>query len=296
MTDLDGLVATYLESRENNEDRDEYIEKLIQKWEEWKAEIKWDDLPILPPTLPADEKVIIKLGQSIPKLPFDENERNYLNSRVIDGLYELDEVRRLDMIGVWTTSTHGAYRWMCQQGHLESAKWIYAQLIGEVDSYGNDLTFLATCRNGHLEVVKWLMSLRVIDTETIYKGFLQACEKGKLEVAQFLKTTFDLNDTLYRELAFQEACHHGHIETAKWLYSLGLANATVGFTNSIFWCLYYDQYDHACARIRLIMETFPDLISALTQSEMRELRHVLDRQKLNSEVKTDLKKNELSDS
>ncbi len=51
------------------------------------------------------------------------------------------------------------FQCVCQNGHLEVAKWLYS--LGGVNIHAsNDYAFIYSCGNGHLEVVKWLKTIK----------------------------------------------------------------------------------------------------------------------------------------
>jgi len=101
-----------------------------------------------------------------------------------------------------------AFRWSCQNGHLEVAKWLIKLSQSEgfnlIDIHvGSEYAFQWSCQNGHLEVAKWLIELSQSE------GF----------------SLIDIHAK--SEYAFQLSCFKGHIEVAKWLIELSQSE---GFT------------------------------------------------------------------
>ena len=49
------------------------------------------------------------------------------------------------------------FRWACENGHLEVAKWLIETFEG-IDIHAvNEYAFRGACENGHLEVERWLI-------------------------------------------------------------------------------------------------------------------------------------------
>jgi hypothetical protein len=88
----------------------------------------------------------------------------------------------------------------------------------------NDM-FRWTCEKGHLEVAQWLVSLGGVNIHVNDDmAFLWICEKGHLEVAQWLVSLGGVNIHVNDDLSFRYACVNGHLKVAQWLYSLGGVN------------------------------------------------------------------------
>ena len=52
-------------------------------------------------------------------------------------------------------------------------------------------------------------------------AFLQACENGQLDIAQWLLTfKHDINISAKKEYAFRKACKNGHLNVAQWLLNI----------------------------------------------------------------------------
>jgi len=93
-----------------------------------------------------------------------------------------------------------------------------------VDKTNQD-KFNWACEKGHLEVAQWLYSLGDVNIHIFNEyPFRWACQKGHLEVAQWLYSLGDVNIHINDEEAFICTCRNGHLEVAQWLYSLGNVN------------------------------------------------------------------------
>jgi hypothetical protein len=109
------------------------------------------------------------------------------------------------------------------RGHLEVAKFLlekYPQTEVHEGLYCNRSSIEIACSEGYFDVVVWFFE-KYLDT-TIHDGFIEACAKGRLDIAKYLVkkyTTPSVNGTNLEDLCnigFVEACGHGHLEMAKW--------------------------------------------------------------------------------
>jgi len=114
-----------------------------------------------------------------------------------------------------------AFRWSCEKGHLEIAKWLH--LLGNKKGFSNKDHWKKT-------LAKWLYPLgnEINPPINIHHedAFICACKNGHLEIAKWLyilgnETGSPINIHADKEDAFKYACHNGHLEIAKWLYLLG---------------------------------------------------------------------------
>jgi len=97
--------------------------------------------------------------------------------------------------------------------------------------------FVIACLDGNLESAKneynnneeYYKSANEFGFKTFYGdkyeeiniAFMYSCTNGHLEVAKWLYSLKDKPDIhAYNESAFSSACANGHLEVAKWLYSL----------------------------------------------------------------------------
>ena len=139
------------------------------------------------------------------------------------------------------------FNYLCKNGHLEDAQWLY-QIKPSINiSANNEEAFRFACHSGHLQVAQWLYEIKPISIKNrniniiervsrwLYYFIIQnncvlnisaenefafrgACTNGHLEVAQWLyqiKPTLDIS-----EEAFRNACYGGHLEVAQWLYQI----------------------------------------------------------------------------
>lgn len=92
--------------------------------------------------------------------------------------------------------------------------------------------FILSCSNGHLEVAKWLYTFGLkLANRRIYAGvnvnvfersFCLSCQCGKLEVVQWLYLLNQpLNIQICDNFAFWVCCYYGQFDIAKWLYAIG---------------------------------------------------------------------------
>jgi len=170
-------------------------------------------------------------------------------------LYSLCEMHECGSVNVHVNDEE-AFRHSCLNGHLEVAQWLYSlSVLDRVNIYilNND-AFKKSCMNGHAGVVKWLYNLdkhvKKIDlhmlSEYLYKYsyerrhidmlewlctvdksfsinfdaiFIELCETGEMEL---LKKIYKLN--ILKKYTFPNAffssCIYGHINIAKWIYSI----------------------------------------------------------------------------
>ena len=88
------------------------------------------------------------------------------------------------------------------------------------DHHGKESAFRWACERGQLEVAQWLLSVKPdIDISSQHNyAFRFACCFGHLEVAQWL---FSVKKTIgNKEAAFRLACAKGHLNVAQWLLSV----------------------------------------------------------------------------
>ena len=148
------------------------------------------------------------------------------------------------------------FRWTCENGHLQIAKYIY-ELDPTFDiNCGDEYAFRNACKNGHLDVVVWLIDIskgKINYTSTNHQAFRWACEHGHIEIAKIilqvepnteinslsdyafrygcknnhviicewlLKICPDIDINIMDDWSFREACQEGSIDSAKWIVSI----------------------------------------------------------------------------
>lgn len=116
------------------------------------------------------------------------------------------------------------FMWSCCSGILEIAKWIYSldSPNNFIINRNNNYAFTHCCDNNFIDVVKWLYSLYVNNNIKIdvLNNFCGCCFTGKLELAQWLYYTSNLDLYKYYDDIFVYSCNKGFLDVAKWLYSL----------------------------------------------------------------------------
>lgn len=119
----------------------------------------------------------------------------------------------------------------CNHGYLKEAKWYY--YLHNVDiNIKNKKIFIHTFYANHLETVKWIYNLKEFNINNLdekWKNdmFLFHCSYGNLESAQWIYNLgVDIN--VCGKKSFIKACRYEHLEIAKWLHSLGTINIRSG--------------------------------------------------------------------
>lgn len=189
--DLDGFLETYHQS----DGTDEKIEDLIKRWEDWRENITW--------------------GQKIIPLPFEEDEINFLNSRVLDGINHLAQME---------------YKWdgyafcrLCSGDYFQTAKWFSHHFLDF--HIENDNPFGHACVGGNLELVKWVYSFHIeIDPYLLDEGpmsksiFTLALIEENFDICEWILTTFSMTRR-QAEDSFEWTCYFGRLNASKWIYS-----------------------------------------------------------------------------
>jgi hypothetical protein len=104
--------------------------------------------------------------------------------------------------------------------HPDIARWVW--YLGTPTLESKRKMFLFACLYGDLQIVKEL------DGDLEYdRGFLRACQRGHLEIAQYLYSLVSIDDL---QIYFNLACEYSKLNVAKWLYSLAPQRVDLPFT------------------------------------------------------------------
>lgn len=74
--------------------------------------------------------------------------------------------------------------------------------------------FIRSCEKGHLEIAQWLNSLGYIDTSIYQESSQECCTNGHLEIAEWLNFLIKI-----RNLSFITSCMYSRLKYSLWLNS-----------------------------------------------------------------------------
>lgn len=144
-------------------------------------------------------------------LPFSDEELNYLDSKFLDHLKDLEGTSLVE-------DDYSGYPFLNQasaRGYLDILQWALPSFMDKFEhKHSRDLLQYA-CYHGHLPVVKWIVSqFPTVDT---YWPFGDASYQGHLEILKFLEGKFP--DMEVGRFPLDSACRGGFLENVEWLYS-----------------------------------------------------------------------------
>ena len=118
----------------------------------------------------------------------------------------------------------GQFLTFIHNGKLAEIQTFYEQYKLHINiSADDEEAFIDACENGNLDVAQWLYQIKpTIDISVDQEAaFCYACQNGHLDVAQWLyqiKPTIDISAK--KKEAFRKACENGHLDVAQWLQTL----------------------------------------------------------------------------
>lgn len=214
MTDyIDGLIPMLKREYPNEWSELPEIRELIVKWDNYVSEFLTTKL--------------------LPKFPFSDNEKEYLQSSLLDGLYEIRWVpilaeRRRQSREDDLKDNFFSLRTVCGKGYLLTAQFLYSVWKNECLFHYQYMgsAFEYACIDGQLQVAQWLVSIYTFNKETLKYTAISSSQTAQFEVVKWLCTLIDANSTvvdismgstnLYNVL-FARACSRGCLELARWL-------------------------------------------------------------------------------
>lgn len=246
----DGLLSTIYKSCKDDDEwqkylsSDPYISKLKTKWDEWVACVLDDN---------RYEKIIIRIISKqkciymLQDLPFTQDEINYLNSRLIDGLYKGLSTGLSTGFPASRETTEDEDRFIstfdcaCNHGYLETVEWLY-NIRPSIHTKPYDSQFINVCANGHLCIVEWMDKQGFLPdktheiwssdhryciygrTNTIQLALADACINGHLDIAEWIYNKYTVRmsqisskNTSLVNIVFRYVCENGHLDMAKWM-------------------------------------------------------------------------------
>lgn len=163
----------------------------------------------------------------------------------------------------------------CEVGNLKICKWLYSFQNININ-HDDDSLFRMSCRRGRLEIAQWLYHISIneqIIKDDLYcqvekvkewandnkyhslnewiqqnyqikkitnnkidihaqnnQAFRSSCENGHLEVAKYVYSLGEIDENgtidihVYNDEPFRKSCANGHLEVAQFIYSFGKVN------------------------------------------------------------------------
>ena len=114
----------------------------------------------------------------------------------------------------------------CERGQLHIAQWLLDRDRERIMGHRFDRALRLACGRGHVGVTEWLLALARelpyrYNVDVLFAS-LCGCEHGSLDILQCLRARVPhLDIHAYHEDAFAQACEHGRIAVAQWLIAQG---------------------------------------------------------------------------
>lgn len=147
-------------------------------------------------------------------------------------------------------SRQWAFEIACTQGCLQLAQWLWTNFhddidVGNLNSENSDV-FWYVCMEGWVDVAKWLISDAHMPASSIpTSAFVAAFSFGHLDMAKYLTSLGIADIHVDDDLPFRVAVTHKHLDVAAWLISMGGVNIHAGYDESIRICVDNDYMDGA---------------------------------------------------
>jgi len=162
-------------------------------------------------------------------------------------------------------------------------------------------TFINLCQMDCLDQIKKLYNINInINSDTINKGFQNACMFGRIDIAKWLYSIENKPDIYYDNCsAFTNASFYGNLDILKWLYTIAppinpddvFKYACRGKNENVLkWLIsIYDEYDYEITTIGIIGHGFnnyeKNLIKKIRNME-KQINELQDYNKRN--IKTEI--------
>lgn len=287
--DLDGMIANIQSSSDFNEElsSNKYLSRLKELWDKWIIDCTGSEY--------------------MHEFPFSERDRDYLNSKMIDSLYNSMKESRQQNSYKMECFVQVFYD-MCLAGHLKVAKWLYFNWSSKIRKgffprftrsscllchiiHSHTTMFNEVCRNGHLEVLQWLRNSGVVClTEDQYKSaYESAICGGQISVADWFRT--EILPNFVPELGFVDGvfsivCINGRKEMGKWILQHLCHNINdINLNNAFYLSCCYGQLETAKWLKSLVPhvqidQTTETIITSLCSKGLLDMAEWLDSQQM----------------
>lgn len=151
---------------------------------------------------------------------------------------ELEEMKKMvNSVDIFYKKSEG-FRLACRYGYIDIVKWyIMAKMCIKKHNEYQIYIQQILCDQGFInEEAKWISICMPFE-----EGFINACEKGNLNVARYLcKLGTDIHAK--NNYAFEVACIRGYFKIAKWIYSFD-KRIVIDYDYIIKWSTNNGHYD-----------------------------------------------------